>query len=724
MLQLFAIPIFIASVLIFLIQPLIGKLLLPTFGSSAAVWNSCMLFFQISLLLGYSYANILNKYCSFNKQIIIHLSLFFIALIYSFYFLYYSTTSVNSIYILGAINNLSIIPELKILLFLSSTLALPMLIVTSTSPLIQSWYSHTNFENSHNPYPLYAISNFANILGLLGYIIILEPWLKINAQLGFWQYSLILLFISIAMCCYLSFKNYDTNNVTSDYRELHNPKPQKTIYWLGLSIIPASLLLSLTQLISVNINPMPMVWVLPLTLYLLSFAIGFSRRKNKLLRKLPHSLVYSVPILLLISLQSPQLWVIIPHVLLFFVLAICCHHKLYLTRPNARHLTFFYLVIGLGGIIGSSINTFIAPLVFNNYYEYPIMIALGILLINVTYLKNQTMRRLDFKSSIFYTAIIAAILMAYNFDVIKVNVLKTILIFYGFVIVALFYHTRRLAFSINLLIISLSIMYIQYYGNGKVLYASRNFYGIQKVTLTQNTKKLVSGNTSHGAQFVNGNVAYSYYRPLEDVLKNIKNPLRIAAIGLGSGTTACMRKKEDVIDFIDINPEMIKIAKTPSLFTYLQKCSYDNLSIILGDGRLKIAEARDGMYDAIVLDAYTSDSIPVHLTTLEATQTYLNKMKPDGMLLFHISNRHLNLKPVLKAIADKLGLNSYRFRSNRQTRRKAGEFTSEWVMLTKQDVSIEQFNLPEDISKQWSKLYTSKTVLWTDDYSNLISIMK
>lgn len=758
MIRLFSLTIFIASTLIFCIQPLIGKILLPKYGSSAGVWNSCVLFFQISLFMGYLYAIFINKIKSLNKQIILHLAFFMGAILYSFGIL---KLGFDGAYRNGIIQSYRASPELQIIIYLLVLLSPALIIISATSPLIQSWYSKTNFKYASNPYPLYSVSNIANIFGLVLFVLFLEPTVGNQLQYSSWNYTLLVLFVLFVVCGYEVYKHNITTiiglheqenlygfsinssfkiiatffGLTAGSRENTGAKKsseeitarysviqytvinyKRIMYWLALSAIPASLLLSTSQLITTNIVTVPLFWVVPLILYLLSFALAFARKKYFKISKLNYAIALILPVLIFYKIAPNNPSAIFFNLFIFFIVCLLSHYYLYINKPSTQYLTFYYLVISIGGILGSSFNTFIASHLFHDYYEYPIVLSLSILLFNY--------RRFGFSDYLFYVAFLIFFISALSVQILIYQSYYyldfkniVIMLIITILISSLLFVNKKILFSMCTLVIAVLPVLKDNFNN--VLYVNRNFYGKQTVIQNGNVTRLMSGSIVHGMQAKN-EATYTYYKPVGDILQMVPAKLNIAAVGLGTGTISCLKKPRDKIDFIEINPDMINIAANKVLFTYINDCN--QISITQGDGRLKLEHAQDNYYDVIILDAFNGGNIPAHLMTQEAVVTYTKKLKSTGIILFHISNRYLNLSYVLSSVSKELGLRSFELRNNPEN---PNEFPSHWVALMPSS-SNDSFNLDllQQVNSGWQKLTVNHQVVWTDDYTNILSVIR
>jgi spermidine synthase len=708
MLKLFAIPIFLASTLIFYIQPLIGKVLLPHFGGSSGVWGTCLLFFQSCLLVGYLYVHALNKFASLKNQIISHSIFCLISLL-----LLFNLNNLSNNYFVEYLlksNNIIEMPQFQIIIYLAMILFIPMVLLSATTPLLQNWYSQTTLKHAINPYPLYSISSLANIFGLLAYIFILEPVLGLNSQFSLWKVILLLMVLLLFICGYITinnkagklFENHEKDVTKST--SITSISKGKILYWLLLSMIPSSLLLSVTQITTTNISSVPLLWVIPLILYLLSYVIAFSGRQKSNLNKLIYTLPFSLLILIYFPISAVELSM---KSTLFFVISLLCHYKIYRTRPTTKFLTNFYLIIGLGGILGSVFNTFIAPILFNDYYEFPIMVILGTLII---LFKKKNFSITINNSFLPCCFIILAIFLIS--PIIHTAPLSVFLL--SIFIFTLFYYRKFYTFGI---LSSVLLAYLMFMQSSGYMYMNRNFYGKQVVKEVKELHYLVSGSTVHSLQYNNGKMAFSYYRPIKELFDNNKNILDIAVVGLGAGTVACMKKPQDRMDFYEINQDMITIAKNSKLFTYLEQC--EPRDIILGDGRLKLAQVKDKTYDVMIFDAFTGGSPPVHLLTKEAIAIYLSKLKDNGTILFNVSNGYLEFRYPIFSSAKEFNLDMYML-ANKKT--LEGEYSSIWIALTKNNNTIE--SITKNNILKWEKISEGRDIVWTDELNSILPVLK
>jgi SAM-dependent methyltransferase len=674
--MIYAATIFLSSFLLFLVQPLIARLILPWFGGTAAVWTTCMLFFQTLLLAGYAYAHAADAKLAPRSQAILHTVLLGLAL---------ATLPIapgERWKPLGAEEPIS-----AILLLLGATVGLPYLLLASTSPLLQAWF--TRARPGADPYRLFAVSNLASLLALIGYPLVVEPFFGNREQVVWWS---ALFGIFAVICAGLSW----TISGKSQTEKLENkdeslpPSRGDYLLWLALSATGSVLLLAVTNHVTQNVAAIPLLWLAPLTLYLLTFIIAFEG--GKLGRSL-----YRVEIFWSIVLVwlGGMAWLLADarfqfdldiQIAMFlsglFVACMFCHGELYRSRPAARHLTAFYLTISAGGALGGLLVAVVAPLVFNAYYE----LSLGLVAL----------------------ALLAALRFA------EVNVMA------------------RWASRLMLLAVTACAAYegTRFFKN--VVVTERNFYGVLRVKeygapgMSFHLRRLLHGVIMHGEQYLEGDrrrEATTYYLPGSGIgaamaAAKARGPIRVGVIGLGAGTLAVYGRKGDSFRFYDINPQVVALAR--SHFTYLSDTEAE-VEVALGDARLSLEREPAQGFDILAVDAFSSDSIPVHLITKEALGVYLRHMKPEGIIAFHVSNRFLQLPPVVGRLAKEHGL-AATLVSDEGKEGDDDHTKTDWVLLARDPKVLEAKEIkaaapvpPED-KPDWRT--------WTDDYSNLVQILK
>jgi SAM-dependent methyltransferase len=668
--------IFLSSFLLFLVQPLIARLILPWFGGTAAVWTTCMLFFQSLLLAGYAYAHLANARLAPRTQAVLHSVLLGLAL------LTLPIAPSEGWKPLGSEEPIS-----YILLVLAATVGLPYLLLASTSPLLQAWFSRA--RPGVDPYRLFAVSNLASLLALIGYPLLVEPFLGNRSQVLWWS----ILFALFAVLCAALAWSASSASVAAKSREEEVAAPPRRadyLLWLALSATGSVLLLAVTNHVTQNVAAIPLLWLVPLTLYLLTFILAFEG--GELGRKLYRVEIFWSVVLVWLAGMA---WLLVDARFQFdlwmqfgmflsglFVGCLFCHGELYRTRPAARHLTAFYLTISAGGAIGGLLVAVVAPLVFNAYFE------LGLALVAL--------------------AVLAAVRFAPVNPVARWASLAMLLAVAG----CAAYDGSRFLKDVRV--------------------SERNFYGVIRVKEygepggSYYLRRLVHGVIMHGEQYLEGErrrQTTTYYTPSSGIgvaiaAAQARGPVKVGVIGLGTGTLAAYGRKGDEFRFYDINPQVVEVARRQ--FSYLSDTEA-RVEIVLGDARLTLEREPAQSFDVLAVDAFSSDSIPVHLITREALGLYLRHMKPGGVIAFHVSNRFLELPPVVGRLAREHGL-SVVLVSDEGKDGDDDHTKTDWVLIAREPAALEAKEIkaaspqpPED-RPGWRT--------WTDDYSNLVQILK
>lgn len=689
----------LSSLLLFLVQPIAAKTLLPLLGGVPAVWNTCMVFFQGMLLVGYLYAFLLTRYVSGFWQGLLHAGVMLLSL--------------GMLPILtSALAPVNGDPIIYVLTTLFTTISLPLFILSATSPLIQNWFGYTQHPDAKDPYFLYSASNIGSLVALLSFPFLLEPYFGRFTLSLLWS----LLYAGlIALLLMLALKQRHKKEVS--LTAAHRPNNRQRCHWLLLSFAPSSLLIAVTQYITTNIASGPLFWIVPLALYLISFIIVFSRQPiishQWITRQLPFFLVFT-----LLSFVKPIGFILLAQLMGFFVLIMVCNGELAARKPDKAYLTEYYFWLALGGFLGGVFNGLIAPFIFNDIYEYYIAICLCVYL-------SPSYKPGGGKAILFPLLLMIVLGCAYlllpvlsKFGDINVWV-ETIEIVA--ITIVLTWHQRPALLAMNIAVILIFIQVSRLSNLGDKIWHSRNFFGVSKIFSAENLHVYIDGVTLHGAELLgNQTQALTYYRPifiLSDLLHiEAKQPLQVAIAGLGTGTLSCAFKS-DHTTFFEINPTVVAIANEPKYFTYLNHCPPQG-GIIMGDARTKLAEVKPQNFDVILVDTFTSDAIPTHLITVDAVQMYLQKLNPQGMLILHISNSHVDLKPLLVAIAKQLNLIALEYEHQPFYRL---DYASNWVVLTHNPQAAQHL---QQLLK-WRKLTANKTVAaWTDDYSNILGVIR
>ncbi|HEU4837059.1 MAG TPA: fused MFS/spermidine synthase [Pyrinomonadaceae bacterium] len=700
-----------------------AKMLLPRLGGTPAVWNTCMLFFQVLLLAGYSYVLALTARIGARKQAILHVSILLLSC------LYLPLTFAGK---LGPMSDASN-PALSLFVYLLGAIGLPVFVISTTSPLLQKWFTRTGHASAKDPYFLFAVSNSGSLLALLSYPLILEPQFTLSRQNQIWLVMYVVFLILSMGCLVVLWKSSQTEieQVRKGGLAPLLGSWRKRLYWILLAFIPASLLFGVTTYITTEIAPTPLLWTIPLALYLVTFILAFSR-KNLLPEQLASTALAGLALLLTLTLAAnatePTAAIVLLHLCFLFVAAIVCHSKLAGDRPDASRLPEFYLCVAIGGMIGGLFNTLIAPTIFNTLIEYPLVIVLACMIRPRD--KSEPVNRLDLLLPACVALLtIGLALFIHQYDVSPV---AGVAIVFGIPLVIINHRFRsrpvRFALALGAVMIG-SVVYSEI--QNRTMHVERNFFGTLSVRFDPAgaTRTLYHGNTIHGRQFSDPNLQcepLSYFHrdgPLGQIFEAFNSSAasqNVAIVGLGTGSMISYARPDQAWTFYEINPAVISIAQTTEYFSYLQKCAAAPTKIILGDARLQLQNAPDNHFGLIVLDAFNSDAIPIHLMTEEAISLYMSKLAVGGMVAFHVSNRSLRLDRVLADLAKRN--NSITLHSiDGEHNPKTGKDPSEWVVMARQSPAFD--TLSQNLN--WRRLEGQTAAnAWTDDFSNILSVFR
>ncbi|MGR9037256.1 MAG: fused MFS/spermidine synthase [Gammaproteobacteria bacterium] len=730
---LFAATLFISASLMFVLQPMFGKILLPLLGGSPSVWNTCMVFYQSILFLGYLYAHQLSMQPSHHRQVLIHGAVLLISL-----FALPVALPEN------AAPPTESNPTLWLFWTLLISIGLPFFIVSTTAPLMQKWFAGVGHHTSHDPYYLYAASNTGSLIALISYPFLLEPNIGLAEQKTYWSGIYLFLGVMIAGCALILWKSQQKMGGTQEMAaEAGDLISFTKLHWLALAFVPSSLLLGLTNFISTDIASVPLLWIIPLTLYLLSFVIVFSKW-NDAIRPV---MIAIQPVILLpfiaYSFINPAVlpyWVDLGlHLLAFFVAVMVCHGELARLRPHTRHLTTFYLIMSFAGMLGGMFNTFVAPFIFNGVYEYPIMIVAALLLrpglrSSIGGNKKDRLKQAAVPAALFLIglAVYASIddLPKY-LDTIGVGLILLAGVTYAF-------RTKPLTLALLtgiLIFFTLSLHTLL----SHTLYQERTFFGVlsvrESILINEQSQpekyhEFFHGTTKHGAQRLTSNASrtpltyFSRPGPIGQVFSTYDGVDRnwdIGIIGLGAGTLACYAKEGQTWTFYELDPLVVDIAENPAYFTYLSQCN-PKANMKVGDARLSLDKEPDQKFDLYIVDAFSSDSIPTHLLTQEAIKLYFDKLKPNGILALHITNRHLALKKVLSVHAKQLKLAALiqEFKPDSEIPLVVA---TDWVVMANKPETLEPLRAGNP--GRWHQLPLYFDIKpWTDDFTNIVTIWK
>lgn len=721
-LALFAATLFTSASLLFWIQPLVAKTLLPLLGGAPAVWNTCLLFFQTMLLLGYLYALASIKWLNLPTQKVVHVAVLLLSAGYIFLSPAQSPV-LNSV----APGN----PTTWLLKTLLLSVGLPFFIVSATSPLLQSWFSKSQHSLASDPYVLFAASNAGSLTALLAFPVVLERSFGLGQQYSLWRLG----FVVLATLICLVVLQAKSKVAVAQPNEVHQPVSiLRRLRWLALSFVPSSLMLGVTTYVTTDVASVPLLWVIPLALYLLSFVLAFSKRQHQPSPALSRVMVVGALVVTLIfssGATEPAWLLIFANLGFFFIAALSCNKELAADRPSADHLAEYYLWIAFGGALGSFFNVFIAPLLFTSVFEYPLAIILACALQRSTSIEQRNDRKLDLllPAGLLLLTVILAVIA--NNSPINSSIIKLIIVLaVPLMIVNHFFRERSVRFALGLAAVMLGSLY--YAGAAAhTLHVSRNFFGTIKVTTDANGKvnNFYSGNTIHGRQFLDQTrrcEPISYHHelgPLGQVMA-VYNAApanqNVAVVGLGIGVMAAYSQPSQQWTFYEIDPNVIALATNSTHFTYIQNCARGSVRVIEGDARLKITEAPANYYGLIVLDAFSSDAIPVHLLTQQSLDLYLSKLAAGGFLAFQISSRSLDLKPILADLAASRKLECISF-DDLGPSSIADKDPSQWVVMARSPAEISNLS----INSQWKRLRGKEgSRVWSDEYSNILRAIK
>ena len=725
---LFSVTLFTSAGLLFWIQPLIGKTLLPLLGGSPAVWNTCLLFFQSMLLIGYVYALASSRWLNLGLQAAVHVLLILLIAIYLF-------LSPIHAPVLSAVQHGN--PTLWLLKNLLFSVGLPFFIISATNPLLQSWFSTLQHRAAVDPYFLFAASNAGSLIALVAFPLVLEPSLGLDEQYRLWRVGFAIL---VTLTCAIALKalpkvarEAPTLAATATDNEL---TVLRRLRWLALSFAPSSLMLGVTTYITTDVASVPLLWVIPLALYLLTFVLAFTKKQFASAALLNRVVVIGalVVTLILSSGATEPTWILmLTNLGFFFVAALMCHRQLANDRPSVTHLAEYYLWIAIGGALGSVFNVLIAPVLFKSIVEYPLAIVIACVLLRVED-RDENSRNISYLDvgyplGLYIVTVGLAMLVGFlptSSSTVKVFIVVGI----PLVIINHFFRERSVRFALGLAAVMLGSVYYSAHTD-RTLHVVRNFFGTTRVTTDSmgRINSLYSGNTVHGSQFVEQSrrcEPLSYHHengPLGQVMAVFNAApanSRVAVIGLGVGAMAAYSKPEQQWTFYEINPDVINIARDSQYFSYLRSCMSGSLNIVEGDARLNLQNAAPAYYGLIVLDAFSSDAIPVHLVTQQALDLYLSKLAQGGILAFHISNRSLDLKPILANLARSRNLVCIGFDDLKPSSFE-GKDPSQWVVMARSAPEISNLS----INTQWQQLNGRKGErVWTDEFSNIVRAIR
>lgn len=710
----FAVTMFGSAALIFAVQPMFAKMALPLLGGAPGVWNVALVFFQAALLVGYAYAHLLQRIRRIDVQLAIHAAL--IAL---------SALALP----LAVTDALGPPPESSPTSWLLGVLALsvgaPFAILSATAPLMQAWFARTGREDAADPYYLYAASNAGSMLALLGYPLLVEPILGASGQSSAWSFGFGVVAVAI-LACGLVARTASEGVKEAAHLTASEPLTWRArAIWVGLAAIPSSLLVGATSHITTDVAATPFLWAAPLALYLLTFIFAFAKTPV-----IPRAMAVSLHIVCVLalavlfkSLRAEWGLALALNLGALFFAALVCHSALAARRPEPAHLTEFYLWLSFGGVIGGAFNALAAPVLFDSVIEYPLVLALSLLATVRADTRASLVRTLIILAAVAAPILLFAVLHA--LDRPLPNGLKLAVM--GLAALAALSLKGRpvgLAAGAGLIFIAAHTA-----NPTRVEFQDRGFFGVVRVTHPENypQRLFFHGTTLHGAQNISGPERLrpaTYYAPETPIgqafaLYAATGQMRhVGAVGLGVGSVACYRTQGQSWKFYEIDPLVVEVAKDPRYFTFLRDCAPDD-PVIVGDARLTLAKEPNRWFDFILLDAFSSDVVPAHLMTREALRMYMDKLSDHGVLVFHISNKHLDLASTLKRVGAAEGLAMRHQVWSPEGLATVRAAASDVMVLAKSEAALKPF----DADPRWKRAVAPPGRAWSDDYTNVLGAL-
>jgi hypothetical protein len=733
----YALTLFASATLLFFVQPMFARMVLPLLGGTPGVWNTCMVFYQAALLAGYAYAHALTTWLPRRHQALVHACVLLCPL------LVLPITVAR-----GWVPAGDTIPGPWLLALLTVSVGLPFLVVSTSAPLLQKWFAGSGHAAARDPYFLYAASNAGSMLALLGYPFLVEPHLGLRAQSAAWAVGYGVLASLILVCAWLLVRAPEepaaAGPAAADVPGAAIPWTRRG-YWVALALVPSSLMLGVTSRLTTDVAPIPLLWLPPLALYLLTFILAFSRLQPVLrpwaVRLAPMTTLALVA-LLVFGFRPPLAVDVGLHLAGFFVLALVCHGELARTRPDPEYLTQYYLLMSLGGVLGGLCNALLAPVVFRSVLEFPLALVAGCLLTPCLAAGGRRGNLAGDTLAALGAAALTALILGLD-GLVDLTALANRL-GGGFAILVLVAQValpmvvcyalagRPVRFALAVAAV-LAVGQVHQDWKNHVEHRERSFFGQLTVQPdpTGQFRWLLHGTTLHGQQSLDPGrqgEPFSYFHrtgpagQLFAVLDARQRPLNVGVTGLGIGTLAAYARPGDAWTFYEIDPAVPRLARESGYFTYLRDAEGRGavVRVVLGDARLRLEEAPDHGYDVLVLDAFSSDSLPVHLLTREAIELYLRKLREDGVLLFHISNRYLRLESMMACQARAADLVGY-WQHDADVSGHPGKEPSTYVVLARGSTPLE----PLLANGRWRPLPQEPGVgPWRDDFSNLLSVLR
>ena len=727
---LFAMPLGVGAALLFCVQPMIAKMVLPQLGGTPGVWNTCMVFFQAALLAGYAYAHVATARLGMRGQAVLHAALLAVPLC----FLPIRIASDAARTLPPEAN-----PAPWLLGLLLTTIGIPFFVVSTTAPLLQRWFAQTGHPSASDPYFLYAASNLGSMLALLGYPLVIEPNLPLGEQAKLWARGYVVLVALILICAAtvrrLAPEGPLRSRVVDQGADTDRPRISDWASWIGLAFVPSSMMLGVTTFITTDIASIPLLWVIPLAIYLLTFILVFTRRPpfphEGIVRVFPTAAVCLVVVL---GLGATQVSWVLLHLLTFFLAAMVCHGELARRRPPARDLTAFYLAMSIGGVLGGAFNALIAPVIFHRIVEYPLALVLACLARPAVHAKARGARDrvmdvvLPIGIGVLTALSVAGAQLGRAPEAGEVGVR----LIYGLVAVACFALSDR---PVRFALAIGAVLAVSGYSAGPagpVEFEGRSFYGVLKVVHTRSGghefRRLIHGVTLHGQQNLDPtrlDEPLTYFTrtgpfgQIAAVYRARPASPSVGIVGLGAGSMACYAQPDQRWTFYEIDPTVVRIARDPRYFTFLRDSRAAEQRIILGDARLRLRDAPDNGYGLIVMDAFSSDAVPVHLISREALQLYRRKLTRGGLIALNITNQYIDFAPVLAALARDEQM-VCRIRTDLAIsvpEQRDGKFPSRWAVMAEREADLG--TLRSDPNWTTPEARPGERA-WSDDFSNVV----
>jgi hypothetical protein len=723
----FCAAILLSAALLFAVQPMFTKMVLPRLGGAAAVWSVAMVFFQTTLLAGYAYAHLLTRFAPGRASILVHLAVLLIACL------------ALPLHLAGGWDQPPSRGEAFWLLGLfAASIGLPFFALAANGPLMQAWFARTDHPSARDPYFLFAASNAGSFLALISYPIVVEPFLQLGEQTWLWTIGFYVLILLIAACGVLLLRspNVSPAAIAIGGRETARLAWRDRLAFIALAAVPSGLLLAVTLHISTDAAAVPLFWVVPLAIYLLTFVIAFQSRPvvpHWLVVKAFPFVIVALAALMIINPFSTIISLVAVHLTAFFVIALLCHGELARRRPAPQFLTAFYMLISAGGMIGGIAVGLIAPHIFNWVAEYPLLIAISVLCMPGLALPTKGSRQYLLFAALVAAAALLTVLMSSGMK--QDDNLITLLI--GALLGLTVYFWRAPPAFAAIIAFVLVLGHYQY--NDTVNnFVVRNFFGVLAAaeTMDGRFRILWHGGIGQGAQRIRDRdgkpvtgrpemisefqAGAGIAQTFDAVRARVGGPISYAVIGLGTGSLTCQARPQDSAIYYELDPDVIRIARDPKLFNFVSECRPD-IPIVQGDARLTIANAPDAGYDLIFVDAFIGAAIPIHLLTKEAIALYLRKLKPNGLVALHVSNYHLELGTVAAGAAHANGAIT-RLYDGGDVKENASE--QKWVPTVAAVARKDEDFGALAKSQYWPVLPPNPAQrVWTDDYSNVVGAL-